>query len=43
MLGLYLKIPFIWELKLFIDWTFTYTALDIFQTLKMEAVYAELF
>jgi len=30
LMASYLKIPFLWELKLFVDWTFTYTAIDIF-------------
>jgi hypothetical protein len=39
----FLAIPFLFELKTFTDWTFTYTALDLFQTLKFETLYAELF
>jgi hypothetical protein len=31
----YLAIPFIFELRSIIDWTFTATALDVFQWLKL--------
>jgi len=39
----YLAIPFIMELKIVSDWTFTKTALDLFQWIKFESVYADLF
>jgi len=32
-------IPFIYEIKLAIDWTFTKTCLDLFQWNKFESVY----
>jgi len=32
----YKAIPFLYELKLLIDWTFTTTALDLFQWIKLE-------
>ena len=35
----YKKIPFLYELKLAIDWTFTPTSLDIFQWNTFESVY----
>ena len=35
----YKTIPFLYELKLAIDWTFTRTSLDIFQWNKFEGVY----
>ena len=31
----YLAIPFIFELRSIIDWTFTATALDVFQWIKL--------
>ena len=39
----YLAIPFILELKIVSDWTFTRTSLDLFQWIKFEGVYADLF
>lgn len=30
----YLAIPFLWELRTITDWTFTKTALDLFQWFK---------
>jgi hypothetical protein len=35
--------PFLYELKLLIDWTFTETALDLFKWFKFEAIYDLLF
>ena len=35
--------PFIFELKIFTDWTFTRTALDLFQWIKFEYIYGALF
>ena len=34
----YLAIPFIFELRSIIDWTFTKTALDVFQWIKLSTV-----
>ena len=34
----YKAIPFLYEIKLAIDWTFTRTSLDIFQWNKFESV-----
>jgi hypothetical protein len=39
----YLAAPFIVELKIISDWTFTKTALDLFQWIKFENIYADLF
>ena len=36
-------IPFLYELKLFLDWTFTPTSMDLFKWLKFESVYDLLF
>ena len=40
---IYKNIPFLYEIKLGIDWTFTSTALDLFQWNKFESVYDILF
>ena len=34
----YLAIPFIFELRSIIDWTFTTTALDVFQWIKLAQI-----
>lgn len=39
----YLAIPFIFELRTLIDWTFTTTALDAFQWIKLSQVQADLY
>lgn len=39
----YKAIPFLYEIKMLIDWTFTKTALDIFQWIKLENVHDMLF
>lgn len=39
----YLAAPFIVELKIVSDWTFTRTSLDLFQWIKFEGIYADLF
>jgi len=31
--------PFLYELKLLIDWTFTHTSLDLFKWIKFESIY----
>jgi hypothetical protein len=36
-------IPFLFELKTFADWTFTKTALDVFQWFNLSSTHAELF
>ena len=36
-------IPFLFELKLLIDWTVTQTTLDFFKWLKFESIYDKLF
>ena len=36
-------IPFFFELKTFIDWTFTNTSLDLFQWFRFEDIYGVLF
>ena len=36
-------IPFLFEIKTFFDWTSTETALDLFQWLKFEEIYAVLY
>jgi hypothetical protein len=40
---IYKAIPFLYELKLLIDWTFTSTSLDLFQWIKLENVHDLLF
>jgi len=37
------NIPFLWELRIIIDWTFTKTAIDLFQWFKFEQLYANFF
>ena len=39
----YLAIPFIFELRSIIDWTFTTTALDVFQWIKLAQIQANLY
>ena len=39
----YLAIPFLWELRTITDWTFTKTALDLFQWFKFEDIYSTLY
>lgn len=38
-----MAIPFLFELKTFADWTFTSTALDVFQWFILSATHSELF
>lgn len=38
----FMAIPFLFELKTFADWTFTKTALDVFQWFIISATHAEL-
>ena len=40
---IYKAIPFFFEIKTFMDWTFTDTSLDLFQWLKFEDIYGTLF
>ena len=40
---IYINIPFLFELKNFIDWTFTNTALDLWQWLKLEEIISLLY
>ena len=40
---IYINIPFLFELKNFIDWTFTNTALNLWQWLKLEEVISLLY
>ena len=39
----YIQIPFLFELKNFIDWTFTKTSLDLWKWLKLEEIISLLF
>jgi hypothetical protein len=39
----YKAIPFIWEMKVIIDWTVTSTCLDLFQWFKLDDVYNTLY
>lgn len=39
----YLAIPFIFELRTIVDWTFTATALDVFQTIKLAQIQANFY
>lgn len=41
--NVFLAVPFLLELKIFTDWTFTRTGLDVFQWFKFENVYGDLF
>lgn len=41
--NIYRALPFLYELRSVIDWTFTSTSLDIFQWFKMEDAYANLY
>ena len=43
MFSLYRGLPFAFELRTMLDWTFTETSLSLFQWLKFEDIYAELF
>jgi len=36
--NVYMQVPFLFELRLFIDWTFTNTALDLFQWIKLAQI-----
>lgn len=40
---IYKAIPFLYEIKLSIDWTFTSTSLDLFQWIKLESAHDMLF
>lgn len=40
---IYRAIPFLYELKIIIDWTFTTTALDLLQWFKLEDIFASLY
>ena len=40
---IYIQIPFLFELKNFIDWTFTKTSLDLWKWLKLEEIISLLF
>ena len=37
------SVPFLLELKIFTDWSFTRTGLDVFQWIKFENIYGDLF
>lgn len=39
----YRALPFIFEIRTFMDWTFTKTALDLFQWIKFEIIFSTLF
>ena len=41
--SLFQSIPFLYEIKNAIDWTFTHTCLDLFQWNKFEAIYDNIF
>ena len=41
--SLFKNIPFLYEIKNAIDWTFTHTCLDLFQWTKFEAIYDTIF
>ena len=43
MASLFKNIPFLYEIKNAIDWTFTHTCLDLFQWNKFEAIYDSIF
>jgi len=42
-LFIYLEIPFLFELKTLVDWTFSQTALDLFQWFRLQYTHCELF
>ncbi len=37
------EIPFLFELRTIIDWTFTPTALDVFQSIKLAQIQSDMF
>ena len=39
----YYNIPFIFELRCFIDWTYTQTSLDVYQWIKLNQIQADLY
>ena len=39
----FMIIPFLFELRIFIDWTFTKTALDVYQWIKLSQVQVDLY
>ena len=39
----FMNIPFLFELRVFIDWTYTKTSLDVFQWIKLAQCQADLF
>lgn len=41
--NVFMNIPFLFELRIFIDWTVTKTALDVFQWIKLAQIQADLF
>lgn len=43
MFAAYRALPFIFEIRTFLDWTFTKTALDLFQWIKFEIIFSTLF
>jgi piezo-type mechanosensitive ion channel component 1/2 len=40
---IYMFIPFIFELRTFIDWTYTTSSLDVFQWIKLAQIQAVLY
>lgn len=43
LFGLYQAVPFMFELRTIIDWTFTDTALDVDQSIKLAKVQADMY
>lgn len=41
--NVFMQIPFIFELRVFIDWTYTKTALDVFQWIKLAKCQADFY
>lgn len=39
----FMNIPFIFELRVIIDWTYTRTALDVFQWIKLAKIQADVY
>ena len=43
VVNVFMQIPFLFELRVFIDWTYTYTSLDVFQWIKLAQCQADLY
>ena len=43
MFNIFMNVPFLFELRVFIDWTVTKTALDVFQWIKLAQIQNDLY